>query len=151
MASVLVSGPAGGGKSQRAQELLDAAPGPAVLADFQAVYIALTGVRRGRDGTYPLRDEALLPIAEYVRRSIISGARGRGIDVIATNSDGSAARRDFLLGELGAEAIEEVVDPGEGEVVKRLSRGGRLSAACRVAVNRWYRPGREFGGFGRRR
>ena len=67
--------------------------GPVVLADFQAILVAVTGVVRGPDGRYPLRDERLLPLVEYVRRAILTAARNRDIAVIATNSDGNAARR----------------------------------------------------------
>ena len=52
-------------------------------------------------GRYPLRNERLLPLTEYVRRAIITGATDRDITVIATNSDGDPARRAFLLGQLG--------------------------------------------------
>ena len=153
MAGTLVSGPAGGGKSGRARELLGETEGPAVRSDFQAVYVALTGVQRGEDGRYPLRDPDLLPITEYVRRAIITGARERNIRVIVTNSDGSAQRRDFLLDRIGEGATEEVVDPGEQVVARRLRdrRTGRLRSACRRAISRWYRPGRAFGGAGGRR
>ena len=139
MASILISGPAGGGKSAVAREELARRP-LAVLADFQAIYVALTGVTRGADRRYPLRVPSLLPIVEYVRRAIITTARGRGIEVVATNSDGDAARRRMLLAELGGGATERVVDPGEQEVVRRLSdrSTGSLDPACRSAINRWY-------------
>ena len=41
--------------------------------------------------------------------------------VVATNSDGSEERREYLLGLLGADATEEVVDPGREVVTARLS------------------------------
>ena len=37
------------------------------IADFQLVYRALTDVERDRGGRYPLRNEGLLPLTEYVR------------------------------------------------------------------------------------
>ncbi len=140
MPSVLLSGPAGSGKSAVARERREAAAGPAVIADFQSIYAALSGDVRGPDGSYPLRDERLLPTVEYVRRAVISAARAREINVIATNSDGDPDRRAFLLRELGEDATEEIIDPGEDVVKARLSsrRTGRLSGACRAAVGRWY-------------
>ena len=63
---------------------------------------------------------------------IITGAVARQIDVIATNSDGDPARREFLLGQLGPGATEQIVDPGEGIVGARLSdpETGILSPEC---------------------
>jgi len=143
MASILISGPAGAGKSAAArQEFAERRQRGelAVVADFQSIYVALTLAERGDDGRYPLRDPALLPTAEYIRRAIISGARQRDISVIATNSDGSPSRRQFLLNELGPGAAERVIDPGEAEVKRRLAdrRTGALSSACEAAVGRWY-------------
>ena len=111
-----------------------------MLADFQLVYRALTDDERGRDGRYPLRDERLLPTTEYVRRAIVTAAVARDIDVIATNSDGNAERRAFLLAQLGEGAVERVVDPGENIVRARLSDAatGILSDDCDQAVRRWY-------------
>jgi len=43
---------------------------------------------RGPEGCYPLRDDRLPPLSEYVRRAIITGSLARDIAVIATNSDG---------------------------------------------------------------
>ena len=140
MASVLLSGPAGANKSALARQLLAENPALAVIADFQLVYRALTDVERGRDGRYPLRDERLLPLTEYVRRALITGAVQRDIDVIATNSDGDPERRAFLLSQLGEGATERIVDPGRVIVEARLSdpHTGELSAACAAAVSRWY-------------
>ena len=121
MASILLSGPAGAAKSALARRLLAESPELAAIADFQAVYAALTGVLRGPDGRYPLRDDRLLPLTEYVRRAIITGAVNREIAVIATNSDGDPGRRAFLLEQLGPGATERVVDPGRAIVAARLS------------------------------
>ena len=147
MASVLISGPAGAGKSQEAKRRRDAAEGPAVIADFQSIVAALLGQTRGPDGTYPERPDWILPIAEYTRRAVITAARGRGIGVVATNSDGDAARRRFLLEIIGpdpgaptAPTGEIILDPGEEAIARRLAgKSGRLSRACKQASDRWYR------------
>lgn len=140
MASILLSGPAGAAKSALARQLLAEHPELAVIADFQLVYRALTDVERGRDGRYPLRDERLLPITEYIRRAILTGAVAREIDIIATNSDGDPGRREFLLGQLGPGATERIVDPGREIVAARLSDpvSGELSSECGAALERWY-------------
>ena len=140
MASILLSGPAGAAKSALARRLLRESPELATIADFQAVYAALTGDLRGPDGRYPLRDERLLPLTEYVRRAVITGATARDIDVIATNSDGDPARRAFLLEQLGSGAKERIVDPGRTVVSARLSdpQTGDLSDECDAAIDRWY-------------
>ena len=153
MPSILISGPAGAGKSQEAKRLRDAAAGPTVVADFQSVVVALLQQERGPDGKYPLRPDWVLPLAEYVRRAIVTGARAREIDVILTNSDGDPERRRFLRGILGpdpnaptAPTGEIIVDPGEEAIARRLAgKSGRLSRACKQASDRWYRrlPGRR--------
>ena len=140
MPSILLSGPAGGAKSALARRLLVESAELSAIADFQLVYRALTDVERGRDGRYPLRNEALLGLTEYVRRAIITGAVNRDIAVIATNSDGDPERRAFLLGQLGAGATERIVDPGRNIVEARLSdpETGVLSSECDQAIGRWY-------------
>ena len=140
MPSVLLSGPAGAAKSALARRLLLENGELATIADFQAVYAALSGDVRGPDGRYPLRDDRLLPLTEYVRRAIITGAVARDIEVIATNSDGDPVRRAFLLGQLGTGAIERIVDPGRAVVSARLSdpETGELSEECGSAIGRWY-------------
>ena len=138
MAGILLSGPAGAGKSQVARQLWEESTDPAVIADFQSTYAAMTGDQRGPDGRYPLRDENLLPTTEYVRKAIITAAVGREIFVIATNSDGSPDRRQELLGLLGDGATEQIIDPGEDVVRRRLSTKGALSKECGQAIKRWY-------------
>ena len=69
----------------------------------------------------------------------IDAAVAGGYPAITTNSNGNPERRRVLLNRLGTEAIEEVLDPGEDEVVRRLSGRGGLSRQCRSAVDRWYR------------
>ena len=133
MASLLLSGPAGAGKSQAARRLRDESPDLTVLADFQSLYAAISGDTRGPDGRFPLRDDRLLPTVEYLRRAVITAAVNRDIDVIATNSDGDPDRRAMLLGQLGAGATERIVDPGREVVAARLSdpETGELSGGVR--------------------
>ena len=141
MPSLLISGPAGAGKSQRAREALADRLGLAVIVDFQAIYAALLLLERGPDGRYPERlpqHDYLLPLSEYTRRAVITGATDRELEVITTNSDGSPTRRQQLLTLLGPGATEEVIDPGRDVVTRRLAVDGQLSDQCREAIDRWY-------------
>ena len=72
------------------------------------------------------------------RRVMISGAREMDIEIIATNSDGSPARREYLRGLLGPGAVETVLDPGRAVVEQRLSVNGVLSQQCRDGISRWF-------------
>ena len=140
MASILLSGPAGGAKSQVAIELIKNATGPTIAADFQSIVVALLQLQRGPDGRYPVRPEWILPLTEYVRQAAVEGAINRDISVILTNSDGSPSRRDYLLNKLGPGATEQILDPGEDVVKARLSspKTGKLSRQCGKAIGRWY-------------
>ena len=140
MASILLSGPAGASKSALARQILEEQPGLAAVADIQAIVVALQLLQRLADGRYPVRNPEILPLAEYVRRSILTAARERGIFTISTNSDGDAARRAFLLNLLGPGAVERVVDPGIDIVRARLADPvtGDLGDDCNQAINRWY-------------
>ena len=60
------------------------------------------------------------------------------IEIIATNSDGSPQRREYLRGLLGPGAVETVLDPGRTIVEERLSINGVLSQQCRNGINRWF-------------
>lgn len=141
MPNLLISGPAGAAKSALARQELEAADGPMVAADFQAIVAALLLLQRGPDGRYPIRPEWVLPIAEYTRRAVISGAVGRGLGLVVTNSDGEIDRRQFLLSQMGEGATERVIDPGREIVTARLSdpMDGAISPECEGAINRWYR------------
>ena len=139
---VLLSGPAGAGKTQLARELLDQFQRPGVAADFQSIYAALLLLVRGSDGRYSPRLETqgyALAIAEYVRRAIMTVAAENQVEVVVTNSDGSPTRRNFLLGQMGVGSIERVIDPGLEVVKSRLAdASGLLSPQCVDAVGRWY-------------
>lgn len=141
--NVLLSGPAGAGKSQMARQMLRDNPDLRAVADFQTIFAALSLVERGSDGRYPLRHahDDLLPLTEYVRRAVITGAVQRGLGLIVTNSDGDLDRRQFLLSQMGEGAAERIVDPGEAIVKARLAdpMDGALSSECEGAINRWYR------------
>ena len=69
---------------------------------------------------------------------MISGALLMDIEIIATNSDGSPQRREYLRGLLGPGAVEVVLDPGRAIVEERLSINGVLSQQCRNGINRWF-------------
>ena len=140
MPGILLSGPAGAGKSQVAGDLLREATEPTIAVDFQSIVVALLLLERGRGGKYPIRPAWVLPITEYTRQAVISGANSRGLSIVATTSDGSPARRAALLERLGAGATERIVDPGEAIVKARLSDPltGELSDECAGAIGRWY-------------
>ena len=142
MASILLSGPAGANKSGAARELLSAASVPTVMIEFQELYASALGLRRNPEtGRYPPRrpqDDFALPMAEYLRQAAISGALAQELDIVLSNSDGDADRRNFLLGRLGPGATERVIDPGVEVVTQRLSVDGTLDPACRQAIDRWY-------------
>ena len=141
MAGRLISGPAGAGKTQLARLILAQLRGRGVAADFQSIYAALLLLERHPGGRYPERDPLdshALPLAEYVRQAIITGAAAHDLDVVVTSSDGNPERRGFLLDRLGAGATETIVDPGLAIVRERLSVDGVLSNQCETAIDRWY-------------
>ena len=142
MGNLLISGPAGAGKSQEARRLLASASVPTVMVDFQQIYAGLLGIERDHlTGRYPARrpqDAYALPMAEYARQAIITGAIAQELDIVLTSSDGDTDRRAFLLGRLGPSATERVIDPGISVVTERLSVDGTLDPDCAVAIQRWF-------------
>ena len=145
MAGILLSGPAGGAKSQEARAILAGHTGPAIAADFQALVVALLLQERGAGGKYPVRPEFILPTAEYMRRTAITTAQERGVFVVATNSDGDPGRRRALLASLGSGATERIIDPGPEVVAARLNVPVALlqydedpDDPCAQAIRRWY-------------
>ena len=140
MPNILLSGPAGAGKSALARRLIAEAGHPMVAADFQSLVVALLQLQRAPDGRYPVRPVWVLPMAEHLRREVIDAAVSRDIDVVVTNSDGDPDRRGALLKRLGPGAGERIVDPGEDVVKARLAdpESGELSDECDAAIGRWY-------------
>lgn len=140
---MLLTGPAGAQKSEAARAILAAATAPTVALEFQELYASLLLLRRDAGGRYPARAARhaayVLPLAEYLREAGISAARDREIDLVLSNSDGSPARRAYLLERLGPGATERIIDPGIDIVTARLSGpGGELSDQCRSAISRYY-------------
>ena len=89
MPNILLSGPAGSGKSAEARAILEASTEPMVAADFQTILADLDACSKGRrSGRFPpRRDEQaswLLPLTEYIRMTIIGAAQERGVDVVTT-------------------------------------------------------------------
>ena len=141
MPNLLLSGPAGAGKTQEARRLIEESAAPTIALDFQTLYAALLLIERQPDGRYPERlahQSYVIPMVEYLRRAGMTGAEAQQLNVILTNSDGSAVRRDLLLRDLGGGAVERVIDPGIDTVTERLSFNGTLSDQCGEAIHRWY-------------
>ena len=146
MPNLLISGPAGAGKSAAARQELAASNEPGVILEIQEFYAILLGIRRDPEtGRFPERVEAdahALRLAEYLRRVAITASVARGIKTITSNSDGDVTRRRFLLGELGPGAVERVIDPGfEISVSNLQGPNGATSDQCRLAVARWFERG----------
>lgn len=140
--NVLLTGPAGAGKSAAARELLRTGKAD-LAADFQSILATLLLLERDPvTGRYPQRDRAaerLIPLAQAIRSRIIAEARDRGLAVVATNSNGAIAQRQRLIAELGG-ATERILDPGREVVEQRLADPvtGQLSRQCQEAIERYY-------------
>ena len=144
--STIIAGPAGAGKTQRAQEIIQELRNNGlnpVAADFQSIYAALLLIQRQSDGRFPERDPDyayMLAMVEYVRSVIINRALRNEQPVVATVSEGPGGERyAALLALFNGAAREETIDPGVREVMERLSeRNGDISDQCLEAMRRWY-------------
>ena len=138
----LLSGPAGSGKSQVADDLL--ADGEfEIILDITRLWAAIGGYERGPDGRYPIRadDDAALIVARYVRGVAARFAAQEGFNVVVTTSSpDQAARWQEIAEENGDTFSETVIDPGREVCEERLSQGGFLSPECERTIDRWYRP-----------
>ena len=110
---------------------------PTVAVGFQEILAMLTMLDRLPNGRYPARNPAdaswLLPLTEYTRQAILTGAASMDVEVIATNSSGDPARRATLVQRLGPGAVERVIDPGIEVVTRNLAGAdGVLSDDCRL-------------------
>ena len=143
MASVLISGPAGSGKSALALATLGTTGRNAVLVDFTSIYNALLAQKRDPvSGKFPTRrqaQEVFLPLIERTRQRTIMLAVEMGFDVVATNANGSPAFRRRLLALMGPGAKEVIEDPGREVVEDRLKdSAGVLGEDCQKASARWF-------------
>ena len=111
---IRLAGPVASGKSQTAKAMLDADQAD-VLADTTAIYAALSGDERDSNGRYPSRPDGalLLPLALYVRQTVVREGLRRDLRVLKTSSTKTDLERDHALAsELGASFREIVIDPG---------------------------------------
>ena len=138
--SVLLSGPAGAGKSAEGKRLVAEATEPTIVIEFQEIYATILGIERLPSGRYPERQEAdgfAIPLTTEIRLGMLAAAKAQQVAVIMTNSDGSMERRQRLLSLMPDGAFERVIDPGFRIVAERLSVDGTLSPQCRAAIMRW--------------
>ena len=118
-----------------------------LLADFTALYAAISAAERGPDGRYPERvtGDPLLPLVSYLKTTIARAGLHRDFRVLVTTSDSSDDERekwaDMADGER-ARFSAVTVDPGESVVRARLmtdpNTGEALSEECQKALRRWY-------------
>ena len=139
----LLQGPAGGGKSQVAAEML--ASGQADLfADVTALWAALRGFERDPvTGKYPVRrdDDPALELARYLQATAVRQGLREGIGVVVTTSrHGQIERWRVLAVEADTTLDVTTVDPGYDVVRGRLADPvtGTLSPECSAAIGRWY-------------
>ena len=138
----LIEGPAAGGKSQHVEELVEAGT-VQVVADVTALWVALSGVKRGPDGRYPIREDEdpALHTARYLQAVAVRHALEQGADVAVTASRPGQAARWRKVGPTEYTLTVTRVDPGEEVVRERLAlpETGELSPECQRAIDRWFR------------
>ena len=132
----IVRGPAAGGKSQFVRRALETGE---VLADVTGLDVALRGVVRDAAGRFPVRlDDDVLAVTHYVKAALVRAAYEADVSGYATTSDSSPAAVERLR-DRGALGGVRTIDPGESVVRARLAGpDGVVSAACELAIGRWY-------------
>ena len=137
----LIEGPAAGGKSQHVEALVEAGT-VQVVADVTALWVALSGAKRGPDGRYPIRrdDDPALHTARYLQAVAVRHALEQGADVAVTASRPLQAARWRHVSTSHTLEVT-TVDPGEAVVRQRLAlpETGELSPECQRAIDRWFR------------
>ena len=142
MAGILLSGPAGAGKSEEARRVMAESNIPAVVIDFQAIYAALLLLDRDAERPLPGTPRERQPFASPGRvHPPGRNLGGRGPPAIR-HRDKLRWRRptgaELSCRLLGAGGQERIIDPGREVVTQRLSTGGQLSNQCTQAIQRWY-------------
>ena len=145
---VLIQGPPGAGKADRAEQLLDQQIVD-IIADFTRLLAALTGVDMldPETGLYPILPQAMrahdAQMSVYLKRAAVRQALRTGLNVVVT----AGQRKEELYREIletenpAARFIVETLDPGRHVAEERLiqrSRDNRLTDMCVQALNKWY-------------
>ena len=146
MASILLSGPAGSGKSQEARRLLASAyraDGNGRLSRNFVCWPAWVCERDPETGRYPPRrpqDAYALPMTEYLRQAAISGALAQELDIVLTNERRRCRETQLPAGTPWARRYRAGNRSWDFELVtERLSVDGMLDPdQCRDAISRWY-------------
>ena len=137
----LIQGPAGAGKSQVVDEMLEAGEVD-LVADSTLLWVAVSGVRRGPDGRYPVRpltDPSKLT-ALYLKTVTARFGLSEGFSVAVTASARNIEEKWRQVADVFAASLRvRTVDPGEDVVRARLSEpDGKLSDPCAKAIRRWH-------------
>lgn len=139
----LIEGPAGGGKSQLAADMLAAGTAD-LIADTTELWAAIGGYARDpQTGRYPVRrdDDPALTAAQYTQIAVVRHGLREGLNVIATTSRRGQVDRWRRIADEAETALDvTTVDPGVDVVRSRLADPvtGELSADCENALARWY-------------
>lgn len=130
----LIQGPAGGGKSRIAREIVRRPN--TVMADITQLWAAVGAYER----PYPIRqdDDPALAVALYIQVTIARFALREGHDVVVTSARHQVDRWQAIADEYDSPLHVQTVDPGEDIVRSRLAVNGVLSPECERAIGRWY-------------
>lgn len=145
MSLILLRGPAGGGKSGLAREMIGNGQAQ-VQGDVTALWAALTAALRDPEtGRYPERldSDPALTLALQMQLDAARAALSEGLDVVVTTSQSAPDQIEKwqeVADDAGTDLQVQTVDPGESVARARLADEltGRLSPACARALGRWY-------------